>query len=215
MRTTQFAVGEMYHVYNRGVDKRSLFTEKSDLMWFLFGMRAFNQIELTVALKREVFAPPSSPPLVRVHAYCVNQNHYHMLLEPLVDDGVQKFMHRLGTSYTNYFNKKYDRNGSLFQGPYKAIHITTDAYMRHLSAYVSFNFLVHAGMNKQWFAETAHSSISDYKKSTDALGITYQDFVSELYGSTKQFLSEGRRTALRVERLRTEIKEYQTLCLEK
>ena len=81
--------------------------------------------------------------LVNFIAYCLNTNHYHFVLEPVCDRGVEKFMQKLGTGYTRYFNERYKRNGVLFQGPYKARHIETNEDLLHLSAYVNLNNRVH------------------------------------------------------------------------
>lgn len=50
-------------------------------------------------------------------------NHFHLLLRQKKDGGVVKFMKKFGTGYTNYFNNKYDRVGSLFQERFEAIHV--------------------------------------------------------------------------------------------
>jgi putative transposase len=52
-------------------------------------------------------------------------------------------MHKISTSYTNYFNLKNDRSGSLFQGPFKSIHIDSNEYLLLVSAYVNCNSDVH------------------------------------------------------------------------
>lgn len=70
-------------------------------------------------------------------ADCLMPNHYHLVLEELVDGGVTRFMHKLGTGYTMYFNKKYDRVGSLFQGTFKAVQVDTDEYLQNLLVYVN------------------------------------------------------------------------------
>jgi len=81
--------------------------------------------------------------LVDIVAYCLNPNHFHLLLLQKLENGVPKFMHRLGTGYTKYFNHKYKRTGALFQGTYKAKHIDDNDYLLHTSAYVNLNFKVH------------------------------------------------------------------------
>lgn len=75
--------------------------------------------------------------------YCFNPNHYHFILTPLVDNGIEKFMHKLGSGFTRYFNGKYDRTGVLFQGPFKAIHIDSDEYLMYLSGYINLNNKIH------------------------------------------------------------------------
>ena len=64
-------------------------------------------------------------------------------MKQIADKGIEKFMHRLGLGYTKYFNKRFDRSGVLFQGPFKAIHIDSNEYLLHLSAYVNLNYIVH------------------------------------------------------------------------
>lgn len=81
--------------------------------------------------------------LVNFVCYCLNQNHYHFVLEQVLDGGIEKFMQKLGTGYTMYFNNKYKRTGSLFQGVFKASHINSNEYLLHVSAYVNLNNRVH------------------------------------------------------------------------
>ena len=61
--------------------------------------------------------------LVDIICYCLNENHYHKILKQLKDKGIETFMQKLGTSYAMYFNKKYNRVGALFQGPFKSVFI--------------------------------------------------------------------------------------------
>ncbi|PIW97170.1 hypothetical protein COZ82_01040, partial [Candidatus Kaiserbacteria bacterium CG_4_8_14_3_um_filter_38_9] len=77
--------------------------------------------------------------LVSVGAYCLMPNHFHILLTPLVDDGVSKFMGKLCTSYSMYFNKKYKRTGALFQGMFQAQWANTDEYLKYLYSYIHLN----------------------------------------------------------------------------
>ncbi len=134
-------------------------------------MSNFNVVEPIGSIYEHSFnqlgsSAPKSKKLVNFIAYCLNQNHYHFILEPLVDDGVQKFMHRLSTGYTNYFNEKYKRNGSLFQGKYKAIHVKSNSYLLHLSVYVNLNFRVHKNLNKEWMKKLPISSFKEYIEKT-------------------------------------------------
>jgi putative transposase len=66
-------------------------------------------------------------------------NHFHLLLRQHGDAGIPQFMQKLSTAYTMYFNTKQERVGSLFQGPYKAIHIKSEEYLTHLSRYIHLN----------------------------------------------------------------------------
>ncbi len=167
MRKTQFEPENYYHIYNRGVDKRSIFQDKEDLARFLECMNDFNTEEATGGLFQLSFTKDkslrgSTSKLVRFVSYCLNQNHYHFILEPLVQDGIQKFMHRIATGYTMFFNEKYDRSGALFQGRYKSVHVENNAYLLHLSVYVNLNNRVHLGLNEPWIEELQFSSFKEY-----------------------------------------------------
>jgi len=147
MRKHPFIVGHYYHIYNRGTDKRVIFTDKQDLDRFFRSMKEFNTIDPIGSiwkinrLKKQLSAP--SAQLVDVICYCLNPNHYHFILSPLVDGGIEKFMQKLGAGYTMYFNEKYNRTGVLFQGKFKSILINSDKYLMYLSAYVNLNNRVH------------------------------------------------------------------------
>lgn len=151
MRKIPLAVNEHYHVFNRGVDKRDIFLEKSDLERFFKSMSEFNTKEPIGSLYENSFKRPqlgdqvaklgdkSDMPLVKIICYCLNPNHYHFLLRQVSENGISQFMKRLGGGYSWYFNNKYKRSGSLFQGPYKALHVDTNEYLLHLSAYINLN----------------------------------------------------------------------------
>ncbi|MEO5645868.1 MAG: transposase [Candidatus Paceibacterota bacterium] len=187
MRKISFIVGEYYHIYNRGVDKRSIFKNKKDLKRFLDSMNVFNSVETLGGLhlsRSESLAPV--PRLVTFIAFCLNQNHYHFILRSLVEGGIQKFMHKLSTGYTNYFNERYERNGSLFQGPYKAVHIESNEQLLHASVYVNLNDRVHGDLNEKWLSELSFSSYSQYKTG-DRKGFCDISVVLDQYGHISEY----------------------------
>src|SRR3989338_5014048 len=156
MRKVQFNKKEHYHIYNRGVDKRKFIMDEEDLERFLESMAEFNTALPIGSIYENSFVKKSqnaqlgssASKLVNFVCYCINPNHYHFILEQLGENSISKFMHRLGTGYTNYFNKKYERSGTLFQGAFKAIHIDSNKYLLHLSAYVNLNDMAHARSDK-------------------------------------------------------------------
>ena len=150
MRKISFEVGEYYHVYNRGVDKRSIVDDDYDSNRFVQALEEFNDIELIGSIYENSFRKsqlgslaPKSKKLVNIICYCLNPNHFHLLLKQVATNGISRFMHKLGSGYTNYFNEKYGRSGGLFQGTFKAKHIGTNDYLQYLSAYVNLNNLGH------------------------------------------------------------------------
>jgi len=66
-------------------------------------------------------------------------NHYHILASAKADGGLTKFMQKLATGYSMYFNKKYDRTGTLFEGRFKAKHADSDEYLKYLFSYIHLN----------------------------------------------------------------------------
>ncbi len=157
MRKISFANGEYYHIYNRGTDKREIFSDAADFSRFIQSIQEFNVTEpigsiyehCRLKIRPAKFGSPASkiekdePPLVNIVAYCLNSNHYHFLIQQVSEKGVEKFMQRLGTGYTKYFNHKYDRTGVLFQGKFKAVHVDSNEYLLHVSTYVNLTFRVH------------------------------------------------------------------------
>lgn len=140
MRKTPLVTGEYYHVYNRGVDKRTILQDKDDLLRFLQSMEEFNCIEPIGSIFENSFNKnkDDQEKLVEFIAYCLNPNHFHFLLRQVSDNGISEFMKRLG-GYTSYFNNKYKRSGALFQGKFKSKHIDSDSYLHHLSVYINLN----------------------------------------------------------------------------
>jgi len=143
MRKISFANGEFYHVFNRGVDKRDIFSNQDHLDRFFLSMNVFNTpMPIGSILENSFIKEPlgsEAPKLVNIIAFCLNPNHYHFILEQVTDDGIKKFMHRVGTGYTNYYNIQKKRSGSLFQGPFRSIHVNSNEYLLHLSVYVNLN----------------------------------------------------------------------------
>ncbi len=145
MRNIIFSTGEFYHIYNRGTDKRSIFSDQEDVDRFLQSMAEFNVVEPINSIYENSFIKDKkdNKKLVEFIAFNLLGNHFHFILSQTSEKGIEKFMHRLGNGYTKYFNNKHKRTGSLFQGKYKAKHINLDTYLLHLSAYVNLNHKVH------------------------------------------------------------------------
>lgn len=172
MRKEALRNGEIYHVYNRGVDKRDIFSESYDVARFLESMREFNDITPTGSLyqrsfrkKQNQLSGSTAKPrlLVQIIAYCLNPNHFHFILKQVSDGGISEYMKRLSGGYTWYFNHKYERNGTLFQGRFKSVHVSSDIQLLHLSAYVNLNNEVHRlKKTDPLFARYPRSSWAEY-----------------------------------------------------
>lgn len=87
----------------------------------------------------DVIAQRVGTPLVEIVAYCLMPNHFHLLIHEREEGGTSKFMQKVTTGYTMYFNKCHERSGSLFQGKFKATHVADDGYLRYLISYIHLN----------------------------------------------------------------------------
>ena len=143
MRKEPFLIGQYYHIYNRGTDKRIIFKNKQDLERFLMSIKRFNTLDPIGHIRYGLDNPKRNQKLVDIICYSLNPNHYHLILSPLVENGIEKFMQKLGAGYTLYINEKYKRSGVLLQGKFKSILIKTDKYLMYLSAYVNLNNKIH------------------------------------------------------------------------
>ena len=147
MRKQPISTGEYYHIYNRGVDKRDVFSDKLDVRRFIESVCEFNKIDgigsLTNLRKTQIESKPLSEPLVAIVAYCFNPNHFHFILKQLVDGGIAKFMQKLQGGYTYYFNVRNARTGSLFQGTFKSRLINDENYFQKMLGYVNNNNEIH------------------------------------------------------------------------
>ena len=151
MRNIHFAPGEFYHVYNRGVEKRDIFLDDSERWVFLQQLSEFNQLNHhshLQLLKKTIVLQQFSNPFVRVHGFCLMNNHFHLLLEEVAKKGISKYMQRVGLGYTKYFNNKHARVGRLFENPFKAKRVDSTEYLLHLSRYIHLNPLDF--LRKDW-----------------------------------------------------------------
>ncbi|MBL4622446.1 MAG: transposase [Immundisolibacteraceae bacterium] len=122
--------GAIYHVTSRG-DRREPICENND------DRKSWLE---TLASVCERFN-------WRVHAYCLMDNHYHLVVET-IDGNLSKGMRQLNGVYTQHYNRSHNRAGHVFQGRYKAVHVDKEAYLLELSRYVVLN-PVRAGMVDQ------------------------------------------------------------------
>ena len=147
MRKVQFLNNYLYHIYNRGTEKREIFSEEKDYIRFVHDLYEFNDLNtvLNVGHRFEIYGGSTSiyrgkrNLLVEVIAFCLMPNHFHLILRQLKEQGITKFMQKLGTGYTMYFNQKNQRSGALFQGRFKAILVDQDEYLLPLVSYIHLN----------------------------------------------------------------------------
>jgi REP element-mobilizing transposase RayT len=113
--------GAWYHVMNRGAGRKAIFRNDADRRHFLKLLQ-----ELCERFE------------VEIHAYCLMDNHYHLMLRT-PEGNLGRAMRHLNGLYTQHHNRSARQDGALFRGRYKAILVEADAYWTHLSRYVHRN----------------------------------------------------------------------------
>jgi REP-associated tyrosine transposase len=161
------------HVLNRGNNRCDIFRAEKDYAFFLLALRE-------ASLRYQV----------DVHSYTLMTNHFHLVATPRVATGLSDAMRVVGTRYVRYFNRRYTRTGRLFEGPFKANAIETEAYWFTCMRYVELN-PVRAGL----VSDPAHYPWSSYR--SNALGVS-----DALIVPHPMYLSLGASAACRQERWR-------------
>jgi putative transposase len=146
---------ELFHIFNRGVDKRKIFMDKKDYYRAIHDLYEFNDVVNvnpntgrvfdTFEIKASLHRNWDRKPLVNIHAFCLMPNHYHILISPVVEKGISLFMKKLNGGYAKYFNERHKRSGALFQGKYKSVPILGDPHFSYITHYIHFNPLDLSG----------------------------------------------------------------------
>ena len=200
------------HVLSRGVDKRKIFLDEQDYFRFVHDLFEFNDQEWVNNIFYRFQRSKQSNDiashyiekkprklLVDILAFCLMPNHYHLLLTSRIDNGISKFMKKLNMGYAKYFNEKYEREGTLFEGRYKSIPVTREAHFIYIPYYIHLNPL---DLN---FPEWRNKEIKDYKAAMNFLenyrwssfpdyigkknfpSVTNREFLNEFFGGVKQY----------------------------
>lgn len=156
MRKEQFGFGTFAHVMNRGAHKMNIVRTDADRWRFLKLLRYLNDENVPRNWERDIspnhirdnFARPKhwdgAQPYVSVLAYCLKDNHFHLLLLEQREGGISKFMQRISRSMAANFNAKYKGSGALFQGPYRARIVDNDRHLQYLSVYINIKNVFEA-----------------------------------------------------------------------
>jgi len=154
IRNIKLVQGEYYHIYNRGNGKHEIFLDDYDcdrfekIMYICNSENKFNFRDSIVGSQIDAFDFEIGKPLVSIVAWVLMPNHFHMfIISPRQGLGeeekenISRYIHKVSTSYAMYFNKKYKRTGSLFEGKFKVKHVNKENYFNYLFAYIHLNCL--------------------------------------------------------------------------
>lgn len=193
-RNYSFTNGSIYHVYNRGVRKVKIYNNTSDyirwenlLAWclnydypytsYLNRLNKLKSPTKQAAFRKMIESSHKYiQPLVEILTYVEMPNHFHLVIEQMVDNGVSKFMQKLATAYSMYINRKYDLSGAVFEGSYKTVPVISDPQLNQLLIYALRN-PIEAGL-------ATNETIIQYK-----------------WSATKEYLNEKERKIISMRRL--------------
>ena len=168
----QFEVGDIFHIVNRGVEKRNIFMKPQDYSRFILGLE-FNRQNVDNNLWELITKAGPGPalerirherekeskPLVELMAFALMPNHYHLVIREIIENGISLFMNKMG-GYSTYFNKQYKRVGPLFQSRFKAVPVTSEIQLGNVFVYVHTNPIEL--LEPQW----KDFKVKDFKKAT-------------------------------------------------
>lgn len=203
MKKPTFVENEIYHIFNRGVEKRQIFLDDRDYLRFIHDLFEFND-ENSVFNVSYYFNSKSNEVeprylkkeqkprklLVEILIFTLMPNHFHLLLRQKRERGIVKFMQKLGTGYSMYFNKKYERVGGLFQGRFKAVLVKEEAHFIHLPFYIHTNplDLNYGGSTSiDYLKNYRWSSFPDYIGKKNFPSVTSRGFLLEFFGGEKEY----------------------------
>ena len=171
IRKVILATGEIYHVFNRSIENRTIFTGKKEcyraletLNYYQYSnvpVRYSHFISLNQHRKDDVLSSLTGKD-VTILAFCLMPNHYHLLLRQEKDKGISKFMANFSNSFSKYYNLKADRSGVLFQGVFKAVRIETEEQLNHVSRYIHLNPVTSFIIEAELLDKYEWSSLPEY-----------------------------------------------------
>jgi len=204
-------MSDIYHVLNRGVDKRNIFLDQQDYLRFIHDLFEFNDDRIigttssyfkTSNRNNDLVSRNIKKPrklLVSIHAFCLMPNHFHLLLDPIIENGISKFLRKLDMGYAKYFNIKYKRKGTLFEGRYKSILVSESNHFLNLPYYIHLNPL------DLKFSEWRERKLKDHNKAIEYLNnyrwsshldycgkknfpsVTNREFLLDVFGGEEKY----------------------------
>ena len=120
----------VYHVMLRGINRQDIFEDEEDYLQMTSILRGLTDMYDDKGLRL--------PPLCIFYAYCLMSNHIHLLIQER-EEHISEVVKRIGVTYAHYFNKKYERNGHLFQDRFRSEPVDSIEYFVILLRYIHQN----------------------------------------------------------------------------
>jgi len=215
MQREKITINSFVHVYNRGNRKQEIVRSNKDKQHFLEILYFLNDefisanpIRLLATVVNEPLKRPEiwpeRKPLVKILNFSLSNNHYHLFLKEIRENGISLFMKRFGTSMAKYFNAIHKEEGRLFQGPYRMKRVEEEIYFKYLSVYIQVKniFEMYPGGYEKaisefdkaydWAIKYPYGSLADYVGERNSL-IIDKDILGELFSSPKEYKEFARQ----------------------
>jgi len=148
-RKEKFLKGEIYHVFNKSIANYEIFGSIEKSQQFINRLFYYNTslakdsfskyIRKNKNYKCENLLLPQDFSYVKILAYCLMPDHYHLLVKILKDDVFSKLISDVENSFSRYLNTKQKRKGPLWQSNFKAVRIKNNEQLLHVSRYIHLN----------------------------------------------------------------------------
>lgn len=193
----QFREGEYYHLYNRGMGKRSIVRDEADKKRFLFSIlyyqsshsftnvaRLVKQYETSIGfpIKAHDLEEILTGRTVELVCFCLMPNHFHLLVQEKEGGGISAYMQRVQNAHTRYMNIKHEMSGHLFENRYKAVHVKDNHQLLYLSAYIHRNPRELKAWKEKYF-EYPWSSLQDLTEANRWGGLLEADSIAEQFAA--------------------------------
>ena len=186
-KARQLQVGDIVHVMNRGIEKRTIFLKNQDYSRFVLALEFFNtkeEVNMWNLIARAGSVPArarldkqrkkNKQCIVDLLAFTLMPNHYHLIVREMINNGLALFMKKMG-GYSTYFNKQYNRVGPLFQSRYKTVIVNDDIQLANVFSYV------HTNPIELWEPAWKEYKINDASRAMDRLECyrwsSYRDYI--------------------------------------
>lgn len=197
MRKIIIANNEIYHVFNRGIEKRPIFLCKRDYDRALQTLAYYQYAEIPTSLsqflnlekeKRDYYVTQmkrKDKKLANIFCFSLMPNHFHLLLKQIRENGIKTFLSNFSNSYTKYLNIKNNRVGPLLQGIFKAVRIEDNNQLIHVCRYININPVVSLVINKEELINYPYTSLPEYLGGKN--GFCNKDEILANFSSLKKF----------------------------
>lgn len=198
IRQVPLVTGEYYHIYNRGVDRGSVFRNATDYNHFLLGLDFYRYTHCPTRFSLYCAAPFEKQQAMRVeqntsgahvsmYAYALMPNHFHLLVRQEEDEGIHTFLFKAMNSYARYFNTKRKRVGPVFQGNFQVVRIESDEQLLHVSRYIHLNPVVSGMMTLASLETYPYTSYPQYVGKSSGWADT--NHIISMIGSAEKYMA--------------------------